>query len=62
VYPRPNAQNSELDKHSKVKFIEAPLLDISATLIRKSVKKGRSIKYLVPETIEEMIRRKKFYL
>ena len=61
VYPRPHVTNSELKRHSKVKMIEAPLLDISATYIRNCLKNNKSIRYLVPEPVEQMIRLKHFY-
>ena len=51
VYPRPGASNPALKDHSNVLYIEAPLLDISATYIRKAIKNGLSIKYLVPDNI-----------
>jgi nicotinate-nucleotide adenylyltransferase len=37
-------------------------IDISATEIRTRVASGRSIRYLVPSTVEEIIRREKLYL
>jgi nicotinate-nucleotide adenylyltransferase len=37
-------------------------IDISATEIRKRVATGRSIRYFVPSTVEEIIRREKLYL
>ena len=37
-------------------------IDISATEIRKRVATGRPIRYLVPPSVEEIIRRKKLYL
>ncbi len=61
VYPRPHVTNSELKRHSNVKMIEAPLLDISATFIRNCIKNNKSIRYLVPEPVEQMIRLKHFY-
>jgi nicotinate-nucleotide adenylyltransferase len=61
VYPRPHVTNSALVRHPHVKMIEAPLLDISATYIRQCIKNNKSIKYLVPEPVEAMIRLKDFY-
>jgi nicotinate-nucleotide adenylyltransferase len=42
-------------------MVEAPLLDISATYIRGCVRDNKSIRYLVPEAVEQMIRSKQFY-
>jgi len=65
VYPRPAARshvtNSPLKSHSHVKMIEAPLFDISATYIRQCVSNNKSIRYLVPEAVEQMIRTRGFY-
>lgn len=36
-------------------------IDISATEIRKRVASGRSVRYLVPSAVEEIIRREKLY-
>jgi nicotinate-nucleotide adenylyltransferase len=43
-------------------MVEAPLLDISATYIRQCIKEKKSIRYLVPEPVEQMIRVKGFYI
>ncbi|MBK9933239.1 MAG: nicotinate-nucleotide adenylyltransferase [Cytophagaceae bacterium] len=61
VYSRPNTQEHNFKNHPKVTFVEAPLLDISATYIRKRLSEGKNVKYLVPEQVEEYIRFKKFY-
>jgi nicotinate-nucleotide adenylyltransferase len=62
VYPRPNAQPSELKTHPNVTFVQAPLLDISATYIRQCIQNKKSIRYLVPEPVEQLIRQKGFFL
>lgn len=50
-YPVPIDTNSD----SRIRIVEAPLLDISATFIRQSIASGKSIRYLVPEVVEEQI-------
>jgi len=62
VYPRPNVTNSDLKRHPNVQMVEAPLLDVSATYVRNCIKSNKSIRYLVPEAVEQMIRMKQFYL
>jgi len=62
VYPRPHAQRSELKMHPNVTFVNAPMLDISATFIRTCIRKKQSVRYLVPDAVEEMIRAKGYYL
>jgi nicotinate-nucleotide adenylyltransferase len=61
VYPRPKVEASELVNHARVKMINAPLLDISATYIRECIKKNHSIRYLVPDEVDAYIRYKKFF-
>jgi nicotinate-nucleotide adenylyltransferase len=61
VYPRPNSKKSELEDHENVRFVEAPMMDISATFIRKSIKNSRSVKYLVPDAVLDRIIGKKLY-
>jgi nicotinate-nucleotide adenylyltransferase len=62
VYPRPGVQLSELNTHPNVKFIEAPLLDISATFIRNCIRNRQSIRYLVPDEVDKIIQARGYYL
>jgi len=47
VYQRPSYDLGELQTHEKVSIFEAPLMQISSSYIRKQIKDGFSIKYLV---------------
>lgn len=52
VYPRPGTTLPDLAAFSRVRVLPAPLLDISATYIRESLRCGQSIRYLVPAIVE----------
>ena len=46
---------------SDVTFLDAPLLQISATKIRELIKSSKSIRYMVPENVREEIESRSFY-
>ena len=55
VYPRQG--NSVGEVPEGVTIVETPLLNISSTEIRQRIKEGKSIKGMVPESIEELVKR-----
>ena len=61
VYPRKASIPSDLIKHENVSMLEAPEVDISATLIRKLIRRGKSIKYLVPDTVASLIKANRYF-
>ncbi len=50
------------DTHgAKLHIVEAPLLQLSATHIRKCIAEGKSIRYMVPDAVGEEIERGRYY-
>jgi nicotinate-nucleotide adenylyltransferase len=61
VYQRPEYDLGELQHHEKVTVFNAPLMSISASFIRKSLKAGKSIRYLVADSVLEYIESSRMY-
>lgn len=59
VYQRPGFESTE--KHTNVEYLKAPLLEISSTEIRKAIKEGKSIRYLVSDAVREEIEKAGYY-
>ncbi|MBT3646828.1 MAG: nicotinate-nucleotide adenylyltransferase [Flavobacteriales bacterium] len=70
VYPRVESDEnltvntsapSEFLDHPKVTLIDAPLMKISASFIRKSIKEGKDVRYLLTEPVSKYIEEMHFY-
>jgi nicotinate-nucleotide adenylyltransferase len=60
IYNRPGFEVKE--KHgANITIMDAPLLDISSTYIRKQIKEGRSVRYMLPESVHEYINDNRYY-
>ena len=60
VYRREGFEISN-DYGARVLFLEAPLLQLSATLIRNNRKDGITIRYLVPDKVREEIENNNYF-
>ena len=60
VYERPGF-TIEDPVEANIKTLKAPLLDISSTKIREMIKRGDSIKFLVPDVVKEEIEKNHYY-
>lgn len=61
VYERPGFKPENHYEKSDVHFLKAPLLEISSTYIRKNIREGKSIRYLVPEKVRLEIESNGYY-
>ena len=60
VYPRiidqtENEANQSIRNHPNIHFVAAPIVEISATFIRESIKHKKNIRPLVPEKVWEYL-------
>jgi nicotinate-nucleotide adenylyltransferase len=61
VYPRPLHDGGNLKNHERVKWIEAPLMEISSTFIRNAIKNGKDVRFMMSETVADYIDEMNFY-
>ena len=61
VYPRSNYDGGKMKNSEKVKFVNAPLIEISSSFIRKSIKQGRDIRKYLPDNVYKYISKMHFY-
>jgi nicotinate-nucleotide adenylyltransferase len=61
VYPRPGYAVHDFSNHPSISFTKTPLMELSATFIRKSVKEGKNIQFFVPDDVLKFIDSKNLY-
>ncbi|EOR92563.1 Nicotinate-nucleotide adenylyltransferase [Arcticibacter svalbardensis MN12-7] len=61
VYPRPGIEHMEIMDHPSVTMTNTPLMEISSTFIRKSLKEGKSVEFLIPDAVLRFIDSKNLY-
>lgn len=63
VAPRPGFDLSQVEPRlrEKIHTLQSPALPFSSTFIRKRLREGRPIRFLVPEAIERFIRDRRLY-
>ncbi|MCP3932228.1 MAG: nicotinate-nucleotide adenylyltransferase [Bacteroidetes bacterium] len=55
VYKRPSYELPDLAKHENVHIFNAPLMQISASFIRRCIRNEKSVQYLVPDPVFEYL-------
>src|SRR5690606_25055472 len=58
VYPRPGFTAEHWKNHSSVTITDTPLMELSSTFIRSSLKQGKSVRYFLTDKVLDFIDRK----
>ncbi|MGB3947948.1 MAG: nicotinate (nicotinamide) nucleotide adenylyltransferase [Bacteroidia bacterium] len=61
VYPRPHTEKSEFHNHAQIKLVNAPLMEVSSTEIRKAIQEKKDVRYFMPNPVWEYIKEMHFY-
>ena len=61
VYNRPGFPVNA-PEGAQVQVLDAPLLDVSASFIRKEIKAKRSVRYLLPDAVWQYVTENRYYL
>ena len=61
VYPRPGYETHDFVDHPSVTLTDTPLMELSSTFIRKSIKENKSIKFFLPDKVLDFIDKKGLY-
>lgn len=61
VYQRPGFETSIPDKAKQITILNAPLLELSSTRIRQTIREKKSIRYLVPDAVVKEIELNNYY-
>lgn len=63
VYPRVSeeGENELFKNHPRIQIIDAPVVEISSTVIRDNIKKNKNIRPLLPQKVWEYVVHNNFY-
>lgn len=61
VYPRPNSTKSKFDNHRNIKTVNAPLIEISSSFIRNSIKQKKDVRFFTHPKVWDYINEMNFY-
>ncbi|MFA9370323.1 MAG: nicotinate (nicotinamide) nucleotide adenylyltransferase [Labilibaculum antarcticum] len=61
VYPRPNFESESITMDGNIYIVDAPLIEISSSFIRKAIKEKKDIPYFMPEKAYNYLKEMHFY-
>lgn len=63
VYPRisENTIQTQFHNHKKIHFVDAPIMQLSSTFIRRSIKEGKNVQPMLPHYVWQYLDEMNFY-
>lgn len=61
VYPRPLHTGEPFTNHPQVKWVDAPLMELSSSFIRNAIREGKDVRFMMPESVADYIDEMNFY-
>ena len=63
VYPRisEGKTDTQFKDHPKIHHVDAPIMELSSTFIRNSIKEGKNVRPMLPHSVWEYIDEMNFY-
>lgn len=61
VYPRPGIPNEAIRDQQNITLVDAPMIEISSSFIRQSIKEGKDVRYFLPEKTYHYLVEMHFY-
>ena len=61
IYPRRESDGGDLKHHARVKWIDAPIMEVSSTMIRKAIKDKKDVRFFLPAAVASYVEEMSFY-
>jgi len=61
VYPRRESDGGDLKHHARVKWVDAPIMEVSSTKIRKAIKDKKDVRFFLPAAVASYVEEMSFY-
>lgn len=61
VFPRNGSDGGALRSHPNVKIVDTPIIEVSSTFIRESIRAGKDVRFFMPEKVFEYVDEMNFW-
>jgi len=61
VYPRPGFNPENTKKYERVQIANAPLIELSSTFLRESIRDGKDVRHFLPYRSWDYLQQMNFY-